>query len=115
VSNAGPAQLLREESRYADIVFSPDYAIDLLPPHLLAISRERVYRVADPDDLARRAREMTAALEEPFRICLLFTRPMTEPWRPLVRGLRPARRANARLFCGVRPEAPAPGAAAPPR
>jgi hypothetical protein len=110
VGHAKAAALLRRECGYRDIVFSPHLEIDRYPPQLLALSRERVYRVAGPRDLRRRAREMTAGLEEPYRLCVLLLGGTPPEWRPVVRGLRPARAGRARLFCGIRATSPrAPG------
>ena len=101
VEGAPVAELLRAKSGYLDVVFSPQFEIGIMPPQLLAIARERVYRVSDPGDFARQANEETAGLTEPFRLCLLFTRTIPPPWRPLVKGIRPARGDGSRLFCGV--------------
>ncbi|MDR2831214.1 MAG: hypothetical protein LBB45_09350 [Methanobrevibacter sp.] len=43
---------IHKNTVYFDIVFSPDFEIDVVPPQLLSYSMKRVYKINSLDDIA---------------------------------------------------------------
>jgi hypothetical protein len=66
-------------TKYSDIVFSRDLEIPMHPPHLLAFSMKRVYKIRNLADILKK----TTSIKIPFKIVIFYLEKPTFPKKNL--------------------------------